>query len=297
MNDWPELIRDSQASLQLHYRPAMEQAAETMGVSLRNLRVLWLSMIYDPDPISTSVIQHQTPYTNAEIFLPRLEEAAQRGWLSPLPGDVYQITSQGRAAVQSVLSAAYDSMAKLTPLSIRDLMRIRNYLWRLVDGCLQVEAPNSKHNLLMSRRGDPGAQVSEIVRIEQHLTDLNAFRDDAHIAAWDAYHVNAPTWETFTMIWRGEATNLDKLCESLAQRGHQRSTYAAALQGLVRRGWVMEVGGDYQITRNGETIRLAAEVATDRNYYGPWNALAADEQDYLWISLDRMGNVLRSIAK
>jgi hypothetical protein len=176
-------------------------------------------------------------------------------------------------------------------------MRIRNYLWRLVDGCLQVEAPNSKHNLLMSRRGDPGAQVSEIVRIEQYLTDLNAFRDDAHIKAWDAYHVNAPTWEAFSLIWRGEATNLDKLCESLAQRGHQRSTYAAALQGLVRRGWVMEVGGDYQITRNGETIRLAAEVATDRNFYGPWNALATDEQDYLWTSLDRMGNVLRSIAK
>ena len=297
MNDWPELIQESQASLQLHYGPAMEQAAGTLGVSLRNLRVLWLTMIYDPDPISTSVIQHQTPYTNAGIFIPRLDEAAQRGWLSTLPGDVYQITSQGRAAVESVLSAAYNSMAGLTPLSNSDLMQTRNYLWRLVERCLQIDAPTIKHNLLMSRRGDPGEHVAEIVRVEQFLTDLNAFRDDAHLAAWDIYHVNAPTWEVFTLLWRGEATNLDELCESLAERGHLRSTYAAALQGLVRRGWVMEVGGDYQITRSGETIRLAAEVATDRNFYGPWDTLAANEQDYLWTSLDRMGNVLRSIAK
>lgn len=297
MNDWPELIRESQAALQLHYGPAMEQAAETLGVSLRNLRVMWLTMIYDPDPISTSVIQHQTPYSNAEIFQQRLEEAAQRGWLSPLPGDVYQITSHGRSAVESVLDAAYTCLMGLTPLSNNDLMQVRKYLWRLVEHCLQVDTPDIKHNLLLSRRGDPGAQVAEIVRIEQHLTDLNAFRDDAHLAAWDVYHVNAPTWEAFSLLWRSEATNLDGLCENLARRGHQRSTYAAALQGLVRRGWVMEVGGDYQVTRNGETIRLAAEVATDRNFYGPWDALTADEQDYLWTSLDKMGNVLRSIAK
>lgn len=297
MNDWPELIRDSQAALQLHYGPAMERAAADIGVSLRNLRVIWLSMIYDPDPISTSVIQHQTPYTNAEIFFQRFETAAERGWLLPLPGDVYQITSQGRAAVESVLNAAYESMAGLTPLSNSDLMQVRFYLWRLVERCLQMDVPGIKYNLLMSRRGDPGAQVAEIARIEQHLTDLNAFRDDAHLAAWDSYHVNAPTWEVFTLLWRGDASNLDELCKNLAERGHQRSTYTAALQGLVRRGWVMEVGGDYQVTRNGETIRSAAEVATDRNYYGPWDALAVNEQDYLWTSLVRMVDVLRSIAK
>jgi len=297
MNDWPELISESQTALQLHYRPAMEQTAGAMGVSLHDLRVLWLSMIYDLDPISISIIQHQTPYTNAEIFHPRLEEAAQKGWLSPTPGDMYQITSQGRSAVETVLDAVYNCMDGLTPLSSSDLMQIRKYLWRLVERCLQIEAPNIKHNLLMSRRGDPGGQVAEIVCIEQYLTDLNAFRDDAHISAWDVYHVNAPTWEAFTLLWRGEATNLDGLCENLAQRGHQRSTYAAALQGLIRRGWVMEVGGDNQVTRPGETIRLAAEVATDRNFYGPWDALTADEQDFLWTSLDRMGSVLRSIVK
>jgi hypothetical protein len=297
MNDWPELFRDSQAALQLHYRPAMERAAEEIGVSLQNLRVIWLSMIYDPDPISTSVIQHQTPYTNAEIFLQRFETAAERGWLSPLPGDMYQITSQGRAAVESVLNAAYESMAGLTPLSNSDLMQVRIYLWRLVERCLQMDMPSIKYNLLMSRRGDPGAQVAEIVRIEQHLTDLNAFRDDAHLAAWDSYRVNAPTWEVFTLLWRGDVSNLDEVCKNLAARGHQRSTYTAALQGLVRRGWVMEVGGDYKVTRNGETIRSAAEASTDRYYYGPWDALAANEQDYLWTSLARMGDILRSIVK
>ena len=63
-------------------------------------------------------------------------------------------------------------------------------------------------------------------RIDQYLTDLNAYRNDASLSVWQPYGVSGATWEAFTCLWRGDARTLDALCDRLSFRGHPHDDYA-----------------------------------------------------------------------
>ena len=150
----------------------------------------------------------------------------------------------------------------------------------------QVEAshaapePPGKWSFRLSRRIDPGQATPVLVWIDQYLSDLNAYRDDAHLAAWRPYNISGATWEAFTRLWRGART-LDDVCEQLAFRGHARTAYAAALIELVVRGWLEADSDGYRVTAAGLAVRQEAEAATDRYFYAPWRCLSDSETDEL----------------
>ena len=127
-----------------------------------------------------------------------------------------------------------------------------------------------------------------MARIEQYLSDLGAFRDDVHLAAWKPHDIQGHAWEAFTFIWRGEATTLEALADALKPRGFTSEDYAAALEDLRARAWIEERAGEYRVTPEGGKLRQAAEELTDAYYYAPWEVLSEDERQTLRDLLSRL---------
>ena len=131
------------------------------------------------------------------------------------------------------------------------------------------------------------------MRIDQYGTDLAAYRDDAHLAAWQPHNIEGHAWEAFTCLWRGEATTLDGLCQKLERRGYCRDEYGQALQDLMWRGWVTEEAGELSVTVLGREIRGAVEEATDQTFYAPWSCLSRGETEELRTLLNLLCDGLR----
>ncbi len=289
---WPTALETLQA-LGKHYGPEMARAAaeqhlpEWYG---------WLlpALVSDPEPISAARLRIRSPYTSARVYNERLANAAKQGFLVPVTGteDEYRLTDSGRQAAERVLGAAYTKMAMLQPLPSAELERLAALLLRLVKSCLTAPEPPGKWCIALSRRTDPGNEAAVVIRIDQYLSDLSAYRDDAHLAAWQPYHIEGHTWEAFTYLWRGEATTLDELCQKLKHRGYSRDEYKQAVEDLMERGWVAERAAKYLVTALGNEIRQTAEETTDRYFYAAWSCLSQEEREDLRALLMRLRDAL-----
>jgi len=272
----------------------MDQAAAAAGLKTTEWRG-WLlaALTFAPEPISAERLRLRTPYAATQAFEERLANAARQGWLTPIRGDEYRLTEAGWYAAQRIVEAAYAAMASLQPLPPADLTRLAAHLRRLVEASLAAPQPPGKWCIAHSRRIARGDEASPAERIDQYLSDLGAYRDDAHLAAWQPYGLSGQAWEALTCLWRGEANSLDELCLKLQRRGHSRETYAEALQDLVKRGLVAEKAGTYRLTEQGKMLRQEAEEATDRYFYAPWAGLSEGEMHELRDLLTRLAEGLR----
>jgi hypothetical protein len=212
-----------------------------------------------------------------------MERAAKQGFLIPVAEaeNEYYLTELGRQAAGRVIGAAYAKMAVLQPMPSTDLERLASLLHRLVKSCLTTPERPGKWCITHSQQSDPGEAASVVVRIDQYLSDLAAYRDDAHLAAWQSHNIEGYIWETFTYFWRGEATTLDGLYHKLERRGYSQNEYKQALENLIKRGWLMEAAEEYHVTPLGQEVRQAVEVTTDRYFYGAWSCLSQEETEEL----------------
>ncbi len=114
--------------------------------------------------------------------------------------------------------------------------------------------------------------------IEQTVSCLNAYRDDAHLAAWMPSGLDALTLETLTLLWRGEADSLEAVCEKLKGRDHPRQVYADALGELRKRGCLEGTDASPRLTEAGKAFRERIEQDTDRYFFTPWSCLTGAEK-------------------
>jgi len=294
---WPTALEALQA-LASHYGPAMDEAAAEVGLA-SPAWYGWLlpALAFEPDPMSTDRLRVRSPYVAPQLVDERLQDAAEAGFLLPVAEGEYRLTDdRGRQAAHRVIEAAYARMAPLQPLPSDDLERLADLLGRLVRSCLAAPEPPGKWSITHSRRVDPGPGAPVVVRIDQALSDLAAYRDDAHLAAWAPQAVDAHAWEALTTLWRGEAATPDELAAKLARRGHSAAAYGAALDDLSRRGWVAGDAGGYRVTPAAAEMRQAAEALTDRLFYAPWACLDPPEAGELEDLLVRFGAGLRQTA-
>lgn len=279
---WP-LAHDVYDALGRVYGPVMAHTA-TQQVGLPpGFYFGWMLAApgFEPAPISAELLAVRGPYTSVALNAGRLAEAERLGMLRPVGAGEYFLTEAGRAAAKRIFQAAYDAMAALQPLPQADLERLAGLLHRIVATVQEAPEPPGKWSFRLSRAIDPGPDAVPLIWIDQYLTDLNAYRDDSHLAAWRPYNLSGAGWEAFTRLWRGEATTLDELYSLLAFRGHSRETYAGVLHTLVARGWLVQEGDLYRVTATGRTVREAVEAATDRFFYAPWHCLDASAMDEL----------------
>ena len=86
------------------------------------------------------------------------------------------------------------------------------------NGSAAPEPPGQWH-LRLSRHTDPGELAPSVARIDQHLTDLNAYYNDASLAVWQPFGVSGAAWEAFGHLWCGDSYTLDELYASILVSG------------------------------------------------------------------------------
>jgi hypothetical protein len=242
---------------------------------------LFAALMWEPEPLSAERLAVRAPYTALALHHARLARGAELGMLAPVTASGYRLTDAGHATIRHIIAAAYAVMVEPHPRPLADLERLTSLLRRLVEASLAAPEPAVKGALHLSRRIDPGESAPILARIDQFLSDLNAYRDDAHVASWQPLAVSGPAWEAFTYLWREQARTVDDLVAQLAFRHHAPAIYADALAALVSRGWAAETDNGYEVTEMGRTIRQAAEAATDRVFFAPWACLDEKELEEL----------------
>jgi hypothetical protein len=292
---WP-LAHEVLRALGQQYYPIMEARAHEAGIGQCDWYLLLPALTHDPEPISTTKLLKRVPYYAPHVYENRLENLSELGYLkasSPAedvddyPRFNYNLTESGRMTVQWIIQAADVAMLNLHPASLEDLEVLAGLLRMIVMAAVDAPIPPEKYALLFSRKTDHASVAPVVVRIDQYLTDLNAYRDDCHLCAWQEHHetqmVAPPAWEVLTQLWKvdrakdGGGYTLDQLVNMLERRGHPRSAYASALKELGKLGWAQSQVHTYTITEPGRQAREMAEMRTDQYFYRPWNALSARE--------------------
>lgn len=250
-----------------------------------------------PEALTAERFGRRAVYTNPDTINDRLNQAVEAGLLTTHGDGAFTIGEKGRAAIDSVNDVFYRYLTDLETLPAADLETVEKLLGRVVQACLEAPEPEDKWALTYSHRLHPEVAYGPLARIDQHLDDLNAFRDDAHRAAWQPYDVDGRSWEAFTFVWRNEAQTAGELVEKLPFRGYTAEDYAGSLAELAGRGWVAQMDGRYHPTEEGQQVRQAAEEATDHYFYTPWAIFDENEQAQLRNLLIQLKLKLEQLAE
>lgn len=259
---------------------------------------IFLAQGFAPEPFSAADWNGMFPYTNIQTQRDTLKTIAEQGFLKKVGEDTYQVTEKGTKAAEAVFSVAHDAIADIKVLEDDEMERLAGYLQRIVEATLASSEPAFKDAILSSRWTDPGNKHAPISRVDQYLTDLNRYRDDAHISSFVDHGVPAHAWEAFSLIWRGEQDTPAAIVERLPFRNHDADSYVRGLDELVSLGWLTKSGDQYSITDKGKAIREEAEAETDRYFFIGWSALSESElADMANLLGDMQSNVNRLTAE
>ncbi len=259
-----------------HYLPGIMPLLQEMDVQGGDTLVAQTALSAAPQPLTAAVHLERTPYQSADSVLTRLSGAAERGVLETVTDKTFRLTEKGEKIAHAVPAAAVTAAQAVQWLSLDDAENLAHLLRRMVDASLSAAEP-AHPNLNRSRFYDPGPDAPALERLRRYLNDLNAFRDDAHIAAWQAYDLAGYEWEAFSHV-HGEYVFGDPvataaaLAEKLSSfRGYDAAAYEGALQKVAERGWLEAENGRYTVTAEGRQVRDAVEMETDRLFFAPWN--------------------------
>lgn len=279
-----------------HYGPPVIEKINAVNLDANGWSLLAYALDFDPDPATPARYALRNPYTSPHVFETGLVNLAERGLLKEIARGEYRLTDSGRQVGAEIESALDGSFRQLEPLPQTDLDRLIVLLSRLVDTCERAPEPAEKPCITYNRHSDTGPNGAPLRRILQHLADLNAWRDDAHLTAWQRYEITGPAWEALTFLWQGEARTPDEIAAKLGYRNLTADDYREALDDLVRQGLVEPAAADeYSLTADGLELRDDVEAETDRIYYLPWGCLSPAETAELGTLLARLRDRLNEM--
>lgn len=234
---------------------------------------------FAPEPLTVAGLRVRDTYAAERTVRALLELMMSEGWLDRDAEDRYALTEAGRSVLDRNREHRAALCAELSLLPAADLAQLAAWLERLIAASLESPSPPGTWCLAHSRRRAPEAAAPVLLRLAQAFDDFNAFRDDAHMAAWGPLGVGGHAWEVFATVCHGEVTTAGAINRHLAHRGYARYETAATLATLADRDWIVPVGdlGEYRPTAAGQEVRRRAEEVTDRYFYAPWSILSADE--------------------
>jgi hypothetical protein len=292
---WPLAVEVAQAIFPVTrdvVQPVFQEHFEDTSIFFPTL----MAIGNEPEPFSAKEYTRRTPYINADQIELRLKVGVAEGILASDDNGNYTVTDLGKAAVTAVNDVFYTNLGEADPLADGEAAELADLLHRLVDASLEAEEPLEKWAINNMHNCHPEKEYPPLARIDQQLDDLNAFRDDAHNAAWQAHEIDGYTWEAMTFIWRGDANSADELAEKLSFRGYSKDDYVHSLTELEGKGWVMKGQDGYQATAAGKNFRQGIEETTNRVFYAPWRSLDGGEQFRLRDLLIRLKLGLNDLA-
>ena len=294
MNDhtlW-NLTLEALAAIRTHYEPVVGRIAAESELNGWAWGLLLAALTFEPETTSPARLLVRGPYTATDAYLTRLIAAAEKGYLTEVRPGEYQLTDTGRVETHRFVEELRAAMAEADPLPEADSERLINLLDRPVQASLNTPSPPDTWCISLSHELMPEASPP-LPYIEQAISCLAAYRDDAHLAAWQPSGLSATALETLTFLWRGETDSLDALCEQLAHRGHQRQVYAQALTELRERGLIEGPDSAPHVTEAGQSFRDQVEADTDRYFFAPWTCLDDADKAELTDLLTRLRDGLK----
>lgn len=263
-----------------HYQDRMDVAAKEFGLDPPTWYPLTAAYTFKPDPISVERLRIRSPYSSPRYFDEPLMGLLKGNFIGQSPLGGYSLTHLGEEAVQSISNAAYEGMAAIPLLSVDDMRNLAHSLGRLSQACIIHGGPISRWSIIYIRRLDGSPPDTHAAKIDQYLSDIYAFRDDAHLAAWQQHDVGGHAWDVLTVVWREGFSTLEQVTNRLARRRWTRSETEAAVAELRGLGWLAQEG-ELAVTETGARVREEAEELTDQYFYSPWEQLSDSDMQTL----------------
>jgi len=272
-----QLVLDAWRALRQRFEPVVEHTARSINLDMRTWGLLLAALTFEPEDITPAHLMIRGPYTSAEMYHRRLDAAAQAGLLQELAPGRFRLSESGRETALNLIEIGRQAMAEADPLEPVESARLRDLLDRLVRACLETPPPPQTWSIQLSCRllplPDPPMPFTE-----QAISALYAYRDDAHLAAWQQSGLSATALETLTLLWRGEVDSLEALCKRLEARGHSCQVYQAGIDDLRKRGYVNGPDHAPWLTGSGRVYRNQVEDETNRLFFRPWSCLSQDNR-------------------
>jgi len=292
-NHWP-LIQAVTQAFSLHYQETTQPVLNQHGFGGGDWLRTFIAYGLDPETVMMDLVQTIFPFATPAVNQAAFIAASEHGFLERLDENRFKLSQAGREGMTAFYRAAGDALANLTSLPGVEMNRLANLLQRIVKATETADFPTHKPRLLMSRKSDPGTEAAAPVRIDQYLTDLTNYRNDAHRVAWTALDVNGPAWEAFAYIIENGGQTAAAISEQFTERrGHSATEYAAALDTLVAQGWLSRDEASYTLTDKGQKVFDQVEETTNHTFYTGWQALTAEEQAELAAGLNNLNDQLR----
>ena len=274
------------------YEPVFDRFCTENGLNPWTFGLLLAALTFEPKAISPARLQVRGPYTAASSFLERLQSAAEKGFLVETAPGEFHLTARGRRDMERRLVDGRAAMAAADPLPAPESRELADLLGRLVQASLATPPPPDTWSISLSLELMPAIQPP-LPYIEQALSCLAGYRDDAHLAAWQPSGLSAAALEALTLIWRGEVASLALVAQRLSARGHAVEVYANALAELRQRGFLEGPDAGFYLTENGRLFRARVEQETNGYFFAPWDCLAPVERERLALLLTRLRDGLQ----
>jgi hypothetical protein len=248
--------------------------------------ILVQALEFAPAPLTVETFRVRAVYSAPDLIHGFLELMASESWFDRV-GDAYSLTDAGRIITDGLIERRNKAFANFD-FCPEEAERGELLLSRIIDASLKVGDPPGVWCLAHSvnrARPDVAPKLDKIV---QYFSDLNAFRDDSHMAAYRHYDVSGRIWEAFNFVYGEKAANADDLFDQLAYRGWTRLEWGESLSDLENRGWIYAENDRYFPTDDGQAVFSDVERRTDDYFYAPWDCLSDDE-------FDELLNVLQSL--
>ena len=286
------LTREALKLIRSSYESAVEPIILSSGLDARIWGMLLAAQMFEPEYTSPAHLMVRGPYTSAEQYLTRLNAAAAKGYLDEVSLGEFRLTEKGREGVNQFIREARAMIEKADPLNQEASKELALLFERLVKECLATPPPPNTWSIQLSYQLMPALEPS-LPFIEQAISCLYAYRDDAHLAAWRNSNLSATAFEVLTYLWRAEADSLEDLLDLLAYRGHSDEVYLDALAELRDRKFIAGGRSKLRVTPEGRGFRGQVEMDTDRFFYAPWSCLRSKEKDRMEGLLVRLWDGLK----
>lgn len=277
------------------YAPALQEGCVSAGLSGPEFFILLALPSFHPDPICARTLQIRGAYTSLEWYDFLLNSLQSKNLLERIGDQSYALTAVGHRTIKEIMQPVYAAISSIQALSTTGMMDLASRLKEYADACLTAPEPPGTWCIQHARRISPTSGISMMVRIEQFLTELTAFRDDAHLAAWRSYEISGHTWDALTLLWVEKSLHIEEINAKLKRRGNTLEQTNAAISQLSKKGWVvLSEENIAQISPFGTEIRQIAEETTNRYYYIPFKCFSDAEVKQ---TIDLLTQFRRSLPK
>ena len=255
-----------------HFEPVIEREGLEFGLEPRMWGLLLSVLTFEPEEVTPAHLMVRNPYTSADAYLRHLGEAASDGFLEEVEAGKFRLTEKGRSSTLHLAAVGRQAMAASDPLPVSDSVELRSLLDQLAQSSINTPPPPDTWSIHLSCKLLPEVDPP-MPYIEQLFSALAAYRDDAHLSAWQMTGLSATALETLTLLWRGEVNSLDTLCARLERRGHPCQVYQRVLDELHGHGLIGGTDTSLWVTGAGRVFRNQVENDTDRFFFLPWSCL------------------------